>query len=67
MRQYEEQAKAMADAIREFNNNPEALDNFEDYLAHHFDEWVKKYASTPVGMAYEFKMFADMDFGCLRI
>ena len=41
-------------------NNFDALNNFECYLGHHFDEWCKKYANTPDGLVSEFKAFANM-------
>lgn len=62
MAKYEEQAMIVADAITEFGNSPDALGNFVSYLTYHFDEWLQKYASTPEGMAEEFRHFANMDF-----
>ncbi len=53
-------AKALCDAIRNFSNNQEALDNFESYLSYHFDTWYKKFASTPNGLIDEFKQFSTM-------
>lgn len=41
-------------------NNPEALINFEAYLAHHFDKWIAKRAHDPEGMAAEFEYFAGL-------
>lgn len=56
-------AKAAADfisAIKEIASKPENIENLECYLSIHFDEWLKKWASTPDGMACEMKEFANM-------
>lgn len=57
------QAKAAEDfcnAIRTFAFKPENIDNLESYLAHHFSEWLEKWASTPDDMACEMLEFANM-------
>lgn len=59
-RPYEEEARAICEAIRQFNESPEALDNFESYLSYHFVAWLKKWADTPAGMAKEFENFSQM-------
>ena len=33
-------------AIKKFGENPEVLENFEDYLNRHFEVWLEKYAHT---------------------
>lgn len=55
-------AVIFCDAIRTLAANPENLDNLESYLTHHFAEWMKRYASTPVSIAYEMREFARMEF-----
>lgn len=58
---FEKEAEQMADSIRKLAAKPENLDNFEDYLAWHFAEWLRKWASTTEDMASEFTQFADME------
>ena len=54
-------AKVFIEAIKTIAENPDNLDNFEFYLAQHFDVWMEKYANTPEGLAYEMKSFAEME------
>ena len=54
-------AKILADAIRTFAEKPDNIDNFQWYLEQHFDVWIEKWASTPDGLADEFKRFAEME------
>lgn len=56
-----ENAKILCDAIKNFNKNPEALENFEYYLSCHFDIWMKKFAYDPDSLTSEFKQFSEMD------
>ena len=58
--QWSIEARHLVDALRRFAQRPDAIDNFECYLSHHFESWLKKYASTPEGMAEEFKRFASI-------
>lgn len=60
-RKYEAEAKILAEAIRRFNERPEALENFESYIGAHFDIWLKNWANTPDGLAHEFEHFSMMD------
>lgn len=53
-------AERLVKAIKRLANNPENLDNFENYLAAHFDKWLATWVTTPAGMASEFEMFAEM-------
>lgn len=48
-------------AIKEIAGKPQNLDNLQNYLSHHFREWMNKHASTPEGMAEEMTQFAKMD------
>ena len=57
---FDSEAKRLCDAIRNFNDNPEALENFESYLSHHFSEWLNKWGDTPSGLADEFRNFSRM-------
>ena len=54
-------AKVFIEAIKTIAGKPENIDNLEYYLRNHFDEWLKKYADTPEGLAYEMKDFAEME------
>ena len=55
-----ENAERLVNAIKRLANNPENLNNFECYLAKHFDKWLATWVTTPAGMASEFEMFAEM-------
>ena len=57
----EECAKVFVEAIKEMASKPNNLDNFEFYLARHFDVWMKKWASDPEGLTSEVKHFAEME------
>ena len=37
------------------------LDNFEFYLAQHFDVQMEKWANSPEGLTSEVKHFAEME------
>ena len=54
-------AKIFTNAIKQLANKPENLENLESYLAHHFDEWLEKFASTPENLAFEIDAFATME------
>lgn len=60
MGKYEAQALMIADAIEQFGKDSDALGNFVSYLTYNFDTWLEKFASTPEGMAYEFRCFSQM-------
>lgn len=59
-RPFEEEARIMAEAIKEMVKNESALDNFESYLSRHFKSWLSKFAYDPESMAGEFKNFASI-------
>ena len=59
-RDYQNEARQVADAVREMVANPDALDNFELYLSAHFGEWLAKFANTPESMAGELREFASI-------
>ena len=58
--QHSIEARQIAQALREFAKHPDAIDNFESYLSHHFGAWLEKYAETPERMAGEFLHFASI-------
>lgn len=57
---FENEAAEVANAIRHFAQNPEAIDNFESYISIHFDKWLEKWASTPGGFASELTHFSHI-------
>ena len=61
MKKYTVEAAQFCNAIRELANKPENLQNLESYLEWHFETWLKKYASTPDGIAAEMSDFAQME------
>lgn len=54
-------AKAFTTAIQTIANKPEQLENMENYLAHHFDVWMGKYANSPEGLVSELQQFANVE------
>lgn len=61
MEKYAEEAKELAKAIRVMAEHPARLDNFEDYLSYHFDDWLEKFADCPSRMAAEMKVFSEIE------
>lgn len=59
-RPYESAAASVAMSIKRLAMNENALCNFENYLAHHFAEWLKKYANSPESFAFELHEFSTM-------
>lgn len=57
---YEEQAKAFCDAIRDLAKSEDAINNMERYLSYHFAEWLKKFAYDPDSLSAEVKLFAHI-------
>ena len=57
----EECAKVFIEAIKEMASKPNNLDNFEFYLARHFDVWMKKWVNSSEGLAYEVESFVKME------
>ena len=47
-------------AIEKLAQNPENLANLENYLSHHFDVWMSKYANDPENLATEMRAFAEI-------
>lgn len=48
-------------ALDNFNNNPDAVDNFKSYLDYHFDAWREKFAATPEGFIDELYLFSNIN------
>ena len=61
MNDNERNAQTVKEALENFSNHPERIDNFISYLERHFSLWLTKYASTPDGIAYELKTFSEIE------
>ena len=48
-------------AIKMLAEKPDNMDNFECYLSHHFDAWMKEFAYDPITLTAEVKHFAEME------
>lgn len=59
---YEQEAAALAEAIRTLASNPDHLANLESYLTYNFQKWLDSWANTPEGIAAEMQSFANMEF-----
>lgn len=57
---YERMAAQFVEHIKTIAAKPENLDNLENYLSHHFAEWLQKYANTPADLVCEMREFANM-------
>jgi len=57
---YENEANALADAIKKLAANNDALNNFASYLSYHFPVWLERYGNTMEGLVSEFEHFASM-------
>lgn len=57
---HENTAAQFVAAIKTIATKPENLDNFENYLSYHFDEWLRKFANTPETITAELHEFANM-------
>ena len=57
---YQEQAKALCNALKAMTNNEYSIENFESYLSYHFDTWLRMYANTPDDMTAEIQHFANI-------
>lgn len=61
MENQKELSKVFCDAVKKLAENPENLENLELYLSNHFETWLKKFAYDSANLAYELKMFAEME------
>lgn len=57
----EKLAMEFIEAIKMLAEKPENMDNFECYLSHHFDAWMKTFAYDPTTLTAEVKHFAEME------
>ena len=51
----------LANALREFAEKPQNIDNFESYLKYCFIGWKENFANTPEKMIEDMKHFAEME------
>lgn len=57
----EEIAERFVEAIKRISNKEENLNNLKFYLTRHFEEWLTKFAKTPLDLMVEMECFADME------
>lgn len=60
-RPYESAAASVYMSIKRLAGNEDALSNFENYLAHHFAEWLEKFAHTPEDFAAELHQLSSIE------
>ena len=61
MTENERNAATIAEALKNFTQNPGNIETFTNYLSIHFDKWLTTYASTPEGIAAELLNFSKMN------
>ena len=49
----EQNAERLANAIRQFAEHPERLENFQAYLERHFTSWMQKWAADMMQALYK--------------
>lgn len=57
---YSKEAAIFCAAVKKLASKPENLENLENYLSYHFDDWLENFADTPERMAAELFEFAKM-------
>lgn len=57
---FRKQAEQLVKAIEKLANDKNNLDNFESYLAYHFDIWLERYANDVEGLVSEMTSFAEL-------
>lgn len=60
MNEYRTLAERMSNAIRKLAQEPETLDNFENYLANCFPAWMELFVTSPEGLVKEFEQFSEI-------
>jgi len=58
----EELAQRICAAIVKLANNPDGLDNFKNYLRHHFGAWFDRICKTPEDLTTEIEEFANIEY-----
>lgn len=59
---FQESADKFCEAIKVIAERPEALDNLQHYLSHHFPEWLRRFGKCPEDFVFDFNEFATMQF-----
>lgn len=54
-------ASDFVEAIKRLAENPQNLENLQNYLEQHFTLWLERYANTPENMAAEMLSFANIE------
>lgn len=60
-REFEELAERFVEAIKRIAKKEENLNNLQYYLSLHFEQWLTRFAQTPLGIVCEIESFADME------
>lgn len=60
-REFEELAERFVEAIKRISTKEENLNNFQNYLSIHFEQWLERFARTPLAITCELESFADME------
>ena len=60
-REFEELAERFIEAIKRISKKEENLNNLQHYLSIHFEQWIERFARTPLAIVCEIESFADMD------
>ena len=60
-REFEELAKRFIEAIKRIATKEENLNNLQHYLSIHFEQWLERFAKTPLAIVCEIESFADME------
>lgn len=60
-REFEELAERFVEAIKRISKKEENLNNLQHYLSIHFEQWLERFAKTPLAIVCEIESFADME------
>ena len=60
-REFEELAERFVEAIKEIAKKEENLNNLQHYLSMHFEQWLERFARTPLAIVCEIESFANME------
>ena len=60
-REFEELAERFVEAIKRIATKEENLENLQHYLSMHFEQWLERFAKTPLAITCELESFANME------
>lgn len=60
-REFEELAERFVEAVKRISKKEENLNNLQHYLSIHFEQWIERFARTPLAIVCELESFADME------